>query len=77
MKILAKSITKEEGGYVVLLLQDEEDLWHAYNLILPGDSVSTRTSRSVKIHFFATRPQGSGLKRSFLRFFASSSKRGL
>ena len=45
MKIVSKYITKEEGGYVVLVIQDEEDLWHAYNLILPGDSVSSRTTR--------------------------------
>lgn len=47
MKLISKHLTKEEGGYVVLVIQDEEDLWHAYNLILPGDSVSSRTTRFV------------------------------
>jgi protein pelota len=47
MKLVNKYITEEEGGHVTLIIQDSEDLWHAYNLILPGDTISTKTTRKV------------------------------
>ena len=32
---------------MTLIIQDSEDLWHAYNLILPGDTISSKTSRYI------------------------------
>ena len=39
MKLLKKSIEKDGHGEIKLLPQEEEDMWHIYNLIAPGDLV--------------------------------------
>lgn len=44
MKIISQEIT-DDGGRVTLIIQEAEDLWHAFNLILPGDSVMSKTTR--------------------------------
>ena len=51
MKIVNKHITEEDGGHVTLIIQDSEDLWHAYNLILPGDTISTKTTRCASLYY--------------------------
>ena len=47
MKILGKLCEKDEEGEVTLVVEDSEDLWHAYNLILVGDQVQATTTRKV------------------------------
>ena len=47
MKILGKLCGKDEEGEVTLVVEDSEDLWHAYNLILVGDQVQATTTRKV------------------------------
>lgn len=39
--------TDQRQGYVVLLPEDEEDMWHVYNLISEGDEVQAKTDRKV------------------------------
>ena len=46
MKIL-KRVLKE--GKIVLKIETLDDLWHLYNVVTPGDTVISRTSRRVKI----------------------------
>lgn len=43
--VLGKS---DSGGEAKLLAEHEEDLWHAYNLIVVGDAVSASTLRKVQ-----------------------------
>ena len=46
LKIL-KRILKE--GKIVLKIETLDDLWHLYNVVAPGDTVISRTTRRVKI----------------------------
>lgn len=48
MKILKRRIDKAGNGLIVIIPEEEEDLWHIYNLIQRGDSVKTGTFRKVK-----------------------------
>ncbi|KAJ3124438.1 hypothetical protein HK100_011236 [Physocladia obscura] len=48
MKLVRKSIdAKDAAGFVTLIADEQEDMWHAYNLILPGDSLKSTTIRRV------------------------------
>jgi len=48
MKLLGREIDPKTGmGWVRLLAQESEDLWHCYNLILAGDRVTATTLRKV------------------------------
>lgn len=48
MKLIHKNIDKDGGGSVILLPEESEDMWHAYNLISEGDSVRASTIRKVQ-----------------------------
>lgn len=48
MKLIHKNIDKDGGGSVILLPEESEDMWHAYNLITEGDSVRASTIRKVQ-----------------------------
>ncbi|MFX1582845.1 MAG: mRNA surveillance protein pelota [Promethearchaeota archaeon] len=45
MKIVAKRL---KTGKIVVVPEDMDDLWHLYNVILPGDQVAARTVRRVR-----------------------------
>ncbi|MFX0169169.1 MAG: mRNA surveillance protein pelota [Candidatus Hodarchaeota archaeon] len=45
MKIVTKKL---RIGLVVVVPEDMDDLWHLYNIILPGDQVAARTVRRVR-----------------------------
>src|SRR6056300_993464 len=48
MKLLKKSISAKDGsGYISLLPNTPEDLWHTYNLLQKGDKVRCTTLRKV------------------------------
>ena len=38
MKLVRRNIERDQGGVLVLVPEDEEDMWHVYNLISVGDS---------------------------------------
>jgi len=48
MKILKKEIIKDQSGRIELQPEEDEDMWHLYNIIRPGDSIKTTTIRKVK-----------------------------
>ena len=48
MKIHKKRIDKSGNGLIVVTPEQEEDLWHLYNLVQRGDSIKTGTFRKVK-----------------------------
>lgn len=48
MKLVHKSIDKAGEGCVVLIPEEPEDMWHAYNLIAEGDQVRSSTIRKVQ-----------------------------
>lgn len=48
MKLIHKNIDRDGGGSVILLPEESEDMWHAYNLISEGDSVRASTIRKVQ-----------------------------
>lgn len=37
MKLVHRSIDKNNEGFVVAIAEESEDMWHAYNLIAEGD----------------------------------------
>lgn len=47
MKLISKGITKDISGYVTLRPEDDEDMWHLYNLIREGDQVRAPAIRRV------------------------------
>lgn len=49
MKLVHKNINdKDKSGVIVLIPEESEDMWHAYNLIAEGDSVRASTIRKVQ-----------------------------
>ncbi|TMW54481.1 hypothetical protein DOY81_000473 [Sarcophaga bullata] len=48
MKLVSKNLDKGGQGSVVLIPEESEDMWHAYNLIAEGDSVRSTTIRKVQ-----------------------------
>ena len=38
MKLVRKNLEKDQGGVLALIPEEEEDMWHVYNLISIGDS---------------------------------------
>ncbi|ORY37071.1 protein pelota [Rhizoclosmatium globosum] len=48
MKLVKKDIDAKDGsGYVTLIAEEQEDMWHAYNIVLAGDSLKGSTVRRV------------------------------
>lgn len=47
MKLLGKELEKDSSGSLTLIPEETEDMWHAYNLVAPGDSVRASTIRKV------------------------------
>uniref|UniRef100_A0A0K8TRP8 Protein pelota homolog n=1 Tax=Tabanus bromius TaxID=304241 RepID=A0A0K8TRP8_TABBR len=48
MKLVHKNVDKGNQGSVVLIPEEPEDMWHAYNLIAKGDKVRSTTIRKVQ-----------------------------
>ncbi|KAF2817321.1 uncharacterized protein BDZ99DRAFT_404892 [Mytilinidion resinicola] len=48
MRLLKQQIDKKDGsGFAVLLPEEPEDMWHAYNLIQPNDLLRARAMRRI------------------------------
>ena len=45
MKLVRKHIERDMTGYVVLVAEETEDMWHAYNIIAEGDQLKASTIR--------------------------------
>jgi len=54
LKILEMHLKK---GFVRVVPQSLDDLWHLYNIVYSGDQVSARTTRMVKVQEEYSRPQ--------------------
>ncbi|THH10224.1 hypothetical protein EW145_g1470 [Phellinidium pouzarii] len=48
MKLIGKHIEKDKSGYVTLQPEEDEDMWHLYNLIQQGDEVRAPAVRRVQ-----------------------------
>lgn len=48
MKLVNKHIERDGSGYVTLRPEDDEDMWHVYNLISEGDEVRAQAVRRVQ-----------------------------
>ncbi|PAV20930.1 mRNA surveillance pelota [Pyrrhoderma noxium] len=48
MKLVGKHIEKDRSGYVTLRPEEDEDMWHLYNLIQEGDEVRAPAIRRVQ-----------------------------
>ena len=44
---LIKKYSDDNGESMVLLFEEDEDIWHLYNLVVPGDKVKGTTTRKV------------------------------
>ena len=47
MKILKRGLQKDASGFVRLICEEEEDMWHVYNLVRIGDVVRSPTMRKI------------------------------
>jgi len=48
MKLLKREISSKNGdGFVTVIAEEPEDMWHIYNLIAPGDHLRASTYRKV------------------------------
>jgi len=54
LRILEKRFKK---GFVKVMPESLDDLWHLYNIIYPGDQVYARTTREVKVEELYARPK--------------------
>jgi protein pelota len=45
MKLLGRHIERDGSGYVQLMPQEPEDLWHAYHLLAVGDILRSTAIR--------------------------------
>jgi len=48
MKLLYRQIEKKGKGHVGLIPEEAEDMWHAYNLVAPHDTLRSTTIRRVQ-----------------------------
>jgi len=49
MKLVSKDVSVKDGsGQVTLIPEEDEDMWHAYNIIAEGDSLRSTTIRKVQ-----------------------------
>ncbi|KLO14949.1 hypothetical protein SCHPADRAFT_902809 [Schizopora paradoxa] len=48
MKVIGKHINKDRSGYFTLRPEEDEDMWHLYNLIQEGDEVRAPAIRKVQ-----------------------------
>jgi protein pelota len=48
MRLLKKDILKDGAGYIRLIPEHVEDLWHIYNIISEYDAVSCSTVRKIE-----------------------------
>lgn len=65
MKIVTKKL---RIGLVVVVPESMDDLWHLYNIILPGDQLAARTVRRVRRDLGeASRPDKGERRRMFIR----------
>ncbi|KAJ2701964.1 Translation factor pelota [Coemansia sp. IMI 203386] len=48
MKLLQQQIEKDQSGFVRVVPEEPEDMWHIYNLIQKGDQLQASTVRGVK-----------------------------
>lgn len=47
MKVVSKHIDRDKSGYIRLIAEEAEDLWHVYNLLCKGDQLKASTVRRV------------------------------
>jgi len=47
MKLLGKELERDSSGSLTLIPEEEEDMWHVYNLVTVGDEVRASTIRKV------------------------------
>ncbi|KAJ3324415.1 hypothetical protein HDV06_006826 [Boothiomyces sp. JEL0866] len=47
MKLVSKKLEKNSSGFVKLIAEDTEDLWHTYNLLFKDDILKATTVRRV------------------------------
>ncbi|WAR02253.1 PELO-like protein [Mya arenaria] len=47
MKLVSRDIDKYGAGYVILVPEEAEDMWHAYNLVCVDDTLQSTTIRKV------------------------------
>jgi len=64
VKIVAERLDK---GRVVVVPECMDDLWHLYNIILPGDTVAARTVRRIRREGEGARPDKGERQPMFLR----------
>eukprot|EP00771_Trimastix_marina_P002363 gnl/Trimastix_PCT/3493.p1 GENE.gnl/Trimastix_PCT/3493~~gnl/Trimastix_PCT/3493.p1 ORF type:complete len:379 (+),score=115.49 gnl/Trimastix_PCT/3493:58-1194(+) len=57
MKILKRAIESDRSGYIYMLPEEIDDMWHAYNLIQVGDQIQSRTMRRIQKGSIATESQ--------------------
>ncbi|RKP08631.1 eRF1 domain 1-domain-containing protein [Thamnocephalis sphaerospora] len=48
MKLISKYIEKDRSGRVTVCPEEPEDMWHIYNLIMPGDRLKATAFRRVQ-----------------------------
>lgn len=49
MKLVSKGIERDRSGFVKLVCEEPEDVWHVYNLISKGDQIRSSTERRIRL----------------------------
>lgn len=56
MKLVKQFIEKDKSGYVTLIPEEFEDMWHVYNLIQKHDQLRAVTIRYVSVTLTSPSP---------------------
>jgi protein pelota len=57
MQIKHRKFQKDGAGSIKIIADDDEDIWHVYNLVMAGDEVHASTSRKVQVRTGLARSQ--------------------
>src|SRR5512136_2544237 len=63
MKIIEKNLNQ---GYVKVVPDSQDDLWHLYNVVYKGDEVYAYSSRAIKSDTEASRPKSGERMSAFM-----------
>lgn len=66
MKLIKKSLNRDESGVLTLCPEDSEDMWYIYNLIQINDEIQARTVRKVVPLGANGTPLGPGVRKQLV-----------
>jgi hypothetical protein len=51
MKLIGKHIEKDRSGHVTICPEESDDMWHIYNILMPGDRLKAVAFRWAEAYY--------------------------